>query len=78
MSGAEKDVSLWVWLLLAAIGALSITNVVAAVSFHRVKKEVEKICAKAKENLDQAKTLSRRNSAFREALEKLARRRKDI
>jgi cell division protein FtsB len=64
--------------LLAGIGVLSIANVVLALSFRKVQREVEKLCAKAKENLDQSREINRRNSNFRSALERLARRHKDL
>ena len=64
--------------LLAGIGFLSIANVVLAISFRKIQQEVEKLCAKAKENLDEAREINRRNSNFRAALERLARRHKGL
>lgn len=69
------SVNVFTLVVLAAIGALSITNVILALSFRKIQKEVENLCVKAKENLDEARETNKRNSNFRSALERMARRR---
>lgn len=61
--------------ILASVGVISIANIFLAVAIRKLQKNMERLCDKAKENLDDAKRIHRKNSSFREALERLARRR---